>query len=138
MGPWKVLLAILSILSLALIAAGEVNQRAEVEGGNVIEIAIVQSASNSGNGTINQDVFVSASNNSQVIYQEYQEADLGLGWEDADGNVSLEGLNMIKIILEQEAENTGSGDINNAIVVVVEDNEQYLVQEVDLYFIEVV
>jgi len=122
----------ISMLFVLLIIAAtpvlaDVNQKADLTGENAIEVKVSQTAWNYGNGDIYQNLGVKVSGNYQYLDQ-----DNIVLMEDPEYNVNntMNGLNIIRVDLDQFAENRGSGITGQGIDILVSQNIQELDQEI--------
>ena len=122
-----VLLTVLLILTIPVLA--DTNQKAKLNGDNVLEIKVKQTAWNFGDGNINQDISVRATGNYQMVSQDNL---VLISDSDYTGNINntMNGTNLIRLNLDQFAKNTGSGDTAQGIEVTVEGNVQFLDQDI--------
>jgi hypothetical protein len=124
----------ISMLFVLLIIAAtpvlaDVNQKADLTGENAIEIKVGQTAWNYGNGDIYQNIGVDVIGNYQVLTQD-SIVMIGDSEYDGDINNTINGLNMIRVDLDQFAESHGSGITGQGIDILVSQNIQDLDQEV--------
>lgn len=129
------LLAVILLITVPVLA--DINQKASVDGGNLIDIKVSQEAWNYGSGNINQDIAISVIGNSQFIYQYslYQDSFVDILDPDTDNamiNSTMSGLNLIRIDLSQYANNTNSGIVSQSINGVITGNNQFIYQYVDI------
>lgn len=123
----KKILALLVVLIAAYPALADINQKADLNGGNAIIVEVKQVAYNYGSGDINQDANVRVSGNLMMADQN----SLAVLWDsNYAGNITnnLNGVNLVKVDLFQYGNNIGSGDIYQGIEVEVEGNLQILDQ----------
>ena len=124
---------ILSLLTVILILGspvlGNINQKADLDGGNVIVVKVNQIAWNYGSGDINQNVNVRIAGNLQMAQQD---SVVFIPDPDYAGNINstLKGINLIKLDLDQFANNYASGNISQGIEVTIEGNMNILDQGV--------
>ncbi|VVB92755.1 Uncharacterised protein [uncultured archaeon] len=124
------ILTILMALPILLIATSPIladtNQKAELNGGNAAVVKVTQIAWNLGSGDINQNVDVRVAGN----YQKIDQDSLVIISDGYEGNINntINGINLIKVDLDQYSMNTGSGKISQGIEVAVEGNIQVLDQ----------
>ncbi|MCZ7398169.1 MAG: hypothetical protein O8C62_00545 [Candidatus Methanoperedens sp.] len=126
------LLAVILLITVPVLA--DINQKASIDGGNLIDIKVNQEAWNYGSGNINQDIAVSVTGNNQNMYQ-YSFVDIQDSNYTDDitiTNTTLKGLNLIRIDLSQYANNTNSGNVSQNINAVVTGNNQFIYQYVDV------
>lgn len=124
----------ISILFVLLIIAAtpvlaDVNQKADLTGENAVEIKVSQTAWNYGSGDIYQNMGVDVSGNYQWLGQD-NIVMIGDSEYDGDINNTMNGLNMIRVDLDQFAENRDSGIIGQGIEILVSQNIQDLDQEI--------
>lgn len=127
----KVFIALAVILILIMPALADVNQRAKVAGGNVLDIKVKQTAWNYGSGSIKQDTDVLATGNVQKLSQDSQ---VLISDSDYDGNINntMNGINLIILDLDQYSKNMGQGNVAQGIEVTIEGNVQLLDQDIIL------
>ena len=127
----KVFIALAVILILIMPALADVNQRAKVAGGNVLDIKVKQTAWNYGSGSIKQDTDVLATGNVQKLSQDSQ---VLISDSDYDGNINntMNGVNLIILDLDQYSKNMGQGNVAQGIEVTIEGNVQLLDQDIIL------
>ena len=127
----KVFIALAVILILIMPALADVNQRAKVAGGNVLDIKVKQTAWNYGSGSIKQDTDVLATGNVQKLSQDSQ---VLISDSDYDGNINntMNGINLIILDLDQYSKNMGQGNVAQGIEVTIEGNVQLLDQNIIL------
>ncbi len=127
----KVFIVLAVILILIMPALADVNQKAKVAGGNVMDIKVKQTAWNYGSGSIKQDTDVLATGNVQKLSQDSQ---VLISDSDYDGNVNntMNGFNLILLNLDQYSKNMGQGNIAQGIEVTIEGNVQLLDQDIIL------
>ncbi len=127
----KVFIVLAVILILIMPALADVNQKAKVAGGNVLDIKVKQTAWNYGSGSIKQDTDVLATGNVQKLSQDSQ---VLISDSDYDGNINntMNGVNLIILNLDQYSKNMGQGDVAQGIDVTIEGNVQLLDQDVIL------
>jgi len=124
---------ILTLFVVLIIAAtpvlADVNQKAVLTGENAIEISVHQTAWNYGNGDIYQNIGVDVTGNYQSMYQDDT---LMISDPDyiADINNTIKGLNIIRVDLNQDSVNKGSGINGQSIDILVQHNVQDLDQEI--------
>ena len=126
---------VLTVIAVALIlispALADVNQRSKMTGDNVIDIKVRQTAWNYGSGNINQDINVIAAGNYQMISQDnivlISDPDYA-----GDINNTMNGVNIIRLNLDQFSKNMGKGNVAQGIEVAIEGNVQILDQDVIL------
>lgn len=129
------LLAVILLITVPVLA--DINQKASIDGGNLIDIKVNQEAWNYGSGNINQDIAISVIGNSQFMYQYslYQDSFVDILDPDTDNamiNNTMSGLNLIRIDLSQYANNTNSGIVSQSINGVITGNNQFIYQYVDI------
>ena len=124
----KVLVLFAVILILAIPVLADTSQKAKIDGGNIVAIRVNQMAWNYGPGNINQDVGVRVTGNHQIIEQDSLIAIADP--DDTNVNNTMKGINLIKVDLNQYGNNTGSGNIEQGINVLVDNNYQTLDQDV--------
>jgi hypothetical protein len=124
---------ILTLIVVLIIAAtpvlANVYQKADLSGGNAVDIKVDQTAWNHGNGNIYQNIGVKVTGNVQVMDQD----NIVMVSDDdhsGDVNTSIAGLNIIRINMNQFAKNEGSGDLGQSADILVTDNRQELDQEI--------
>lgn len=127
----KVFIALAIILILIMPALADVNQRAKVAGGNVLDIKVKQTAWNYGSGSIKQDTDVLATGNVQKLSQDSQ---VLISDSDYDGNINntMNGINLIILNLDQYSKNMAEGNVAQGIDVTIEGNVQLLDQDIIL------
>ncbi len=127
----KVFIALAVILILIMPAFADVNQKAKVAGGNVMDIKVKQTAWNYGSGSIKQDTDVLATGNVQKLSQDSQ---VLISDSDYDGNINntMNGINLIILDLDQYSKNMGQGNVAQGIEVTIEGNVQLLDQDIIL------
>jgi len=126
---------VLTVIAVALIlispALSDVNQRSKMAGDNVIDIKVRQTAWNYGSGNINQDINVIATGNYQMISQDnivlISDPDYA-----GDINNTMNGVNLIRLNLDQFSKNMGKGNVAQGIEVTIEGNVQILDQDIIL------
>ncbi len=127
----KVFIALAVILILIMPALADVNQKAKVAGGNVLDIKVKQTAWNYGSGSIKQDTDVLATGNVQKLSQDSQ---VLISDSDYDGNINntMNGINLIILNLDQYSKNMAQGNVAQGIEVTIEGNVQLLDQDIIL------
>ncbi len=127
----KVFIVLAVILILIMPALADVNQRAKVAGGNVMDIKVKQTAWNYGSGSIKQDTDVLATGNVQILSQDSQ---VHISDPDYDGNINntMNGVNLIILNLDQYSKNMAQGNVAQGIDVTIEGNVQLLDQDIIL------
>jgi hypothetical protein len=123
------------ILLITVPALADINQKARIDGGNLIDIKVSQEAWNYGSGNINQDIAVSVVGNNQFMYQDSFVDILDPDYTGDDNTIinnTMTGLNLIRIDLSQYANNTNSGNVAQNINVDVTGNNQFIYQYVDI------
>lgn len=132
----KILALLTGILFITVPALADINQKASIDGGNLIDIKVSQEAWNYGSGNINQDIAVSVVGNNQFMYQYslYQDSFVDITDPDTNNTINntMSGLNLIRIDLSQYANNTNSGNIAQSINSVITGNNQFIYQYVDI------
>ncbi len=126
----KKITASLAIILICIIpVSADVDQKAKLNGDNVITVKVNQEAWNYGSGSVKQEMEVSVTGNYQTISQDTL---VGISDPDYEGyiNNTINGFNLIKVDLNQEATNRASGNIVQGIDVVVEGNIQTLDQRI--------
>ena len=127
----RIIVLLLVFISLISPVMGDVNQSADLTGGNTVKIKAVQQAWNFGSGDINQDLDVLVTGNIQMVDQD----SIGL-IHDAEDNVNInnemKGFNLIVVDLIQYAKNKGSGDTDQNIGIKVSGNIQMIDQDIIL------
>lgn len=121
------LLAVILILAVPVLA--DINQKANLNGDNIIEVDIKQTAWNYGSGDIYQDISTHVTGNYQKLSQDSTVLISGSD-HGFDINNTMKGMNLIVIDLEQYGNNSGSGNINQHIDVLVDSNVQILDQDI--------
>jgi hypothetical protein len=123
----KKILVLMAIMIFAIPVLADINQKADFDGGNIISVKVSQIAFNYGSGDINQYMNVDVSNNIQMSDQD---SIVVIVDNDFEGNVTtnLKGINLIKLDLDQFANNTASGNISQGIEVQIEGNMNILDQ----------
>ncbi|MCX9012885.1 MAG: hypothetical protein OIN66_17425 [Candidatus Methanoperedens sp.] len=118
-------------LILVAPALADINQKSKMTGDNVIDIKVKQTAWNYGSGNINQDINVFATGNYQMISQDnivlISDPDYA-----GDINNTMNGVNLIRLNLDQYSRNMGRGNVAQGIDVAIEGNVQILDQNVIL------
>jgi hypothetical protein len=127
----KVFIVLAVILILIMPALADVNQKAKVAGGNVLDIKVKQTAWNYGSGSIKQDTDVLATGNVQKLSQGSQ---VLISDSDYDGNINntMNGVNLIILDLDQYSKNMAEGNVAQGIDVTIEGNVQLLDQDIIL------
>ncbi len=124
---------ILTLFAVLIIAAtpvlADVYQKADLTGENAVDIKVDQTAWNHGNGNIYQNIGVKVTGNMQVMDQDNI---VMISDSDYSGNVNttITGLNIIRIDMNQFADNAGSGDVGQSADILVTGNLQELDQEI--------
>lgn len=125
----SIMLVIALILILpALPALADINQKADLNNGNVIVVKVRQEAWNYGKGDINQNVDVRVSGNLQMADQDSVVFIKDPRFE-GELNSTLRGINIISIDLDQIANNFNSGNVSQGIEVEIVGNMNILDQE---------
>lgn len=123
---------ILAVLVLVCITAypvlADINQKADLNGDNKIVVRVAQMAWNHGDGDVNQNAFVRAAGNIQMINQDSL---VVISDDNYSGNInnSFNGNNSIRLDLLQFTQNYASGNVSQGIEVVIEGNIQILDQD---------
>jgi len=124
---------ILTLFVVLIIAAtpvlADVNQKADLTGENAIEIKVGQTAWNYGSGDIYQNIGVDVIGNLQTLYQD-DVVMIADPESVGDINNTINGLNMIRVDLNQFAESHSSGITSQGIDILVTQNIQDLDQEI--------
>ncbi|HEY9204280.1 MAG TPA: hypothetical protein VIO58_00030 [Candidatus Methanoperedens sp.] len=121
---------IATMLPILLIAAtpvlGDANQKATLNGGNAAVVKVSQVAWNLGDGDISQNIDVRVAGN----YQRIDQDSLVIISDDYEGNINntINGINLIKVDLDQYSKNMGNGKVSQGIEVAIEGNIQVLDQ----------
>lgn len=123
----SVLLAVVMIMAIPVLA--DIDQKATLSGEDNVEskVKVDQVAWNYDRGNISQDMGINISGNYQILDQDGSVLILDSDYAD-DINNTIKGHNLIKIDLSQYGKNTGSGDIDQGIKILVENNMQMLDQ----------
>ncbi len=123
----SVLLAVVIILAIPVLA--NIDQKAALNGENNVEskVHVDQVAWSYGRGNISQDIGITITGNDQILDQDGTVLILDPDYADDISN-TIKGNNLIKIDLTQYGKNTGSGNINQGIKILVENNMQMLDQ----------
>ncbi len=117
-----------SVLSFPVHA--NINQKADLNGGNAAVVKVKQEAWNYGSGDVNQYTDVLVSGNIQILDQDNV---VVITDPDVMVNNSINGINLIIVDLNQNAENHGSGNTSQTIEVAVEGNIQMLNQDINVF-----
>lgn len=129
----KIIAALAFILimasALSLPVHADINQKADLNGGNAAVVKVKQEAWNYGSGNVNQYTGVLVSGNIQILDQNNV---VLIADPDATVNNTMNGVNLIKVDLNQNAKNYGSGDIAQGIEVTVEGNIQITDQSINV------
>ncbi len=122
-----VLLAVVMIMVIPVLAT--IDQKATLNGETSAEsnVEVDQVAWNYGRGNISQDIGINITGNEQILEQDGIVEILDSDYAD-DINNTINGHNLIKIDLSQYGKNTGSGNIDQGIRILVENNIQMLDQ----------
>ncbi len=120
-----IMIAVLPIL-LAYPVLADTNQKAVLNGGNAAVVKVKQIAWNLGNGDITQNADVRVVGN----YQKIDQDSLVVISDDYEGNINntINGINLIKVDLDQYSKNMGNGKVSQGIEVAIEGNIQILDQ----------
>lgn len=126
---------VLTVIAVALIlispVLADINQKSKIAGDNVIDIKVRQTAWNYGSGNINQDINVFATGNYQMVSQDnivlISDPDYA-----GDINNTMNGVNLIRLNLDQFSKNMGRGNVAQGIEVAIEGNVQILDQDIIL------
>lgn len=129
---------IIAILAFTLITASalsfpvnaDINQKADLNGGNAAVVKVKQEAWNYGSGNVNQYTNVLVSGNIQILNQDNI---VVITDPDVMVNNTINGINLIIVDLNQNAENHGSGNVSQGIEVAVEGNIQILNQDINVF-----
>jgi hypothetical protein len=121
------ILIVASALSLPVHA--DINQKADLNGGNAAVVEVKQEAWNYGSGNVNQYTGVLVSGNIQILDQNNV---VVITDPDATVNDTMNGINLIKVDLNQNAKNYGSGNVAQGIEVTVEGNIQITDQSINV------
>ncbi len=128
MNSIKIISALFAVIIItALPVMADINQKADLNGRNVVVVKVEQVAWNYGSGDINQDAVVHVTGNTQMIEQD---SSVIISDSDYSGNITMNGINLIKVDLGQYSKNYASGSVSQGIDVVVEGNTQILDQGV--------
>ncbi len=129
----KIIAALAFILitasALSLPVHADINQKADLNGGNAAVVKVKQEAWNYGSGNVNQYTGVVVSGNIQMLDQDNVVA---ITDPDATVNNTMNGVNLIKVDLNQNAKNYGSGNIAQGIEVTIEGNIQITDQSINV------
>ncbi len=129
----KIIAALAFILitasALSLPVHADINQKADLNGGNAAVVKVNQEAWNYGSGNVNQYTGVVVSGNIQMLDQDNV---VVIADPDATVNNTMNGVNLIKVDLNQNAENHGTGNIAQGIEVTVEGNIQITDQSINV------
>lgn len=130
----KIIAFLVVLLLFAAPAFADIRQKANLNGDNVMEISVDQRAWNYDAGNIKQDINVLVTGNYQEIYQDDIVLVGGSLASDSEyaGNINntMNGLNIIRIDLNQYGNNTGPGIIDQGISILVSDNMQKIDQDI--------
>jgi len=123
----SVLIAVVMIMAMPVLAT--IDQKATLNGETSSEskVEVDQVSWNYGKGNISQNIGINITGNEQILEQDGTVVILDPDYAD-DINNTINGHNLIKIDLSQYGKNTGSGDINQGINILVENNFQMLDQ----------
>lgn len=123
----SVLIAVVMIMAIPVLA--NIDQKATLNGETSGEsnVDVDQVAWNYGSGNISQNIGINITGNEQILEQDGTVVILDSDYAD-DINNTINGHNLIKIDLSQYGKNTGSGDIDQGIKILVENNFQMLDQ----------
>ncbi len=123
----SVLLAVVIIMVIPVLA--NIDQKATLNGetSEKSKVEVDQVAWNYGRGNISQNIGINITGNEQILEQDGTVVILDSDYAD-DINNTIKGHNLIKIDLSQYGKNTGSGDIDQGINILVENNFQMLDQ----------
>ncbi len=129
----KIIAALAFILitasALSLPVHADINQKADLNGGNAAVVKVKQEAWNYGSGNVNQYTGVDVSGNIQMLNQDDV---VVIADPDATVNNTMNGINLIKVDLNQNADNHGSGNIAQGIEVTIEGNIQITDQSINV------
>lgn len=130
----KIVAFLVVLLLLAAPALADIRQRANLNGDNVMEISVDQTAWNYNSGNIKQDVNVLVTGNYQDIDQDSIVLIGGSLASDPEYtgkiNNTMNGLNIIRVDLNQYGNNSGSGTLVQGIGILVSDNMQKIDQDI--------
>lgn len=123
----SVMLAVVIIMAIPVLA--NIDQKATLNGETSAEsnVEVDQVAWNHGRGNISQDIGINITGNEQILEQDGTVVILDPDYAD-DINNTIKGHNLIKIDLSQYGNNKGSGNIDQGIKILVENNIQMLDQ----------
>lgn len=132
------MMKIIAALAFILITASalsfpvnaDINQKADLNGGNAAVVKVKQEAWNYGSGNVNQYTGVLVSGNIQTLDQD---SAVVITDPDVIVNNTMNGINLIIVDLNQDAKNHGSGDISQGIEVTVEGNIQIMNQGINVF-----
>ncbi|SNQ62566.1 hypothetical protein [Candidatus Methanoperedens nitratireducens] len=125
-----VLAFILTASALSFPVNADINQKADLIGGNAAVVKVKQEAWNYGSGNVNQYTDVLVSGNIQILDQDNV---VVITDPDVMVNNTINGINLIIVDLNQGAENHGSGNVSQGIEVAVEGNIQILNQDINVF-----
>ena len=120
---------LITAFALSLPVHADINQKADLNGGNAAVVKVKQEAWNYGSGNVNQYTGVVVSGNIQMLNQDDV---VVIADPDATVNNTMNGINLIKVDLNQNAENRGSGNIAQGIEVTIEGNIQITDQSINV------
>src|SRR5574341_1014167 len=130
----KIIALLVVLLLFAAPVLADVRQKARLNGDNIMEISVDQVAWNYDAGSIKQDISVLVTGNYQEIDQDslVMIGDSLASDPEYNGNISntMNGLNLIRVDLNQYGNNSGSGTLVQGISVLVSDNMQKIDQDV--------
>ncbi len=120
---------LITAIALSLPVNADINQKADLNGGNAAVVKVKQEAWNYGSGNVNQYTGVLVSGNIQILDQNNV---VVITDPDATVNDTMNGVNLIKVDLNQNAKNYGSGNVAQGIEVTVEGNIQITDQNINV------
>ncbi|MCX9011271.1 MAG: hypothetical protein OIN66_09125 [Candidatus Methanoperedens sp.] len=130
----KIVAFLVVFLLFASPALADIRQKASLNGDNVMEINVDQRAWNYDAGDIRQDISVLVTGNYQEINQDNVVLVGGSPVSDPEyaGNISntMNGLNIIRVDLNQYGNNSGSGILAQGINIQISDNMQKIDQDI--------
>ncbi len=120
---------LIAVSALSFPVHADINQKADLNGGNAAVVRVNQEAWNYGSGNVNQYTGVLVSGNIQMLDQDNV---VVIEDPNATVNNTMNGINLIKVDLNQNAENHGSGNIAQGIEVTIEGNIQITDQSINV------
>ena len=125
----RILALVLVVMIMVIPVLATIDQKATLNGDKDAKsrVEVDQVSWNYGNGNISQNIGINITGNEQILEQDGTVVILDSDYAD-DINNTIKGHNFIKIDLSQYGKNTGSGDINQGINILVENNFQMLDQ----------